>query len=273
MRSSEVAKLVGVSVRTLRHYHSLGLLVEPERSANGYRNYTTADLARLLRIKRLASLGFPLARIGEILNDMDAASEEPSDDAAGSVTTAALDELDRELALQIENLKQQRQVIAQLKAERLSPDMPIRFARILQSLAQLKGSEELSSYSRTVLVLVGHLYSEGELDELERVIDVLQDASIMQALVKLDARCAALEPDAPVAKRDQFVEEALAVLTPLIAQFDVVNWTNEETERDRILDSATSEGLNPAQLDVIKHIEQAIEAMLVEPSTTRSQMN
>ena len=273
MRSSEVAKLAGVSVRTLRHYHSLGLLVEPERLPNGYRNYTTADLARLLRIKRLASLGFPLARIGEILNDMDAASEELSDEKAGSVTTAALDELDRDLALQIENLKQQRQIIAQLKAERLSPDVPIRFARILQSLAQLKGSEELSSYSRTVLVLVGHLYNEVELDELERVIDVLQDVSITKSLEELDARCAALEPDASAAMRDQFVEDALVVLTPLIAQCDAVNWTNEETERDRILDSAASEGLNSAQLDVIKRIEQAIEARLVKPSTTCSQMN
>ena len=57
MRSKEMAKLAGVSVRTLRHYHSLGLMPEPERSANGYRDYSPADLARLLRIKRLASLG------------------------------------------------------------------------------------------------------------------------------------------------------------------------------------------------------------------------
>lgn len=73
-----------------------------------------------------------------------------------------------------------------------------------------------------------HYHSLGLLLELERVIDVLQDASIVKSLEELDTRCAALEPGAPAAKRD------------------------------RILDSAAIEGLNPAQLDVIKRIEQAI---------------
>ncbi len=84
MRSNEVAKLAGVSVRTLRHYHSLGLLPEPPRSDNGYRDYTAADVARVLRIKRLASLGFPLARIGAVLEEMDAPKADPN---TGSTTT------------------------------------------------------------------------------------------------------------------------------------------------------------------------------------------
>ncbi|MFD0852085.1 MerR family DNA-binding transcriptional regulator, partial [Actinomadura adrarensis] len=39
MRIGELAALVGVSTRTVRHYHHLGLLPEPERRANGYREY------------------------------------------------------------------------------------------------------------------------------------------------------------------------------------------------------------------------------------------
>ena len=99
MRSNEVAKLAGVTVRTLRHYHQLGLLAEPERSENGYRDYAATDVARVLRIKRLASLGFPLARIGAILDEMD---------APGRSGASALEELDRELALEIERLEEQR---------------------------------------------------------------------------------------------------------------------------------------------------------------------
>ena len=49
MRSNDVAKLAGVTVRTLRHYHQLGLLSEPPRRANGYRDYSPADVARVLR--------------------------------------------------------------------------------------------------------------------------------------------------------------------------------------------------------------------------------
>ena len=41
---SELANLVGVTVRTVRHYHRLGLLPEPERRGNGYRSYGPADL-------------------------------------------------------------------------------------------------------------------------------------------------------------------------------------------------------------------------------------
>ena len=67
MRSSEVARLAGVTVRALRHYHAIGLLPEPARSDNGYRDYDIDDLVRVLRVKRLASLGFPLERVGGML--------------------------------------------------------------------------------------------------------------------------------------------------------------------------------------------------------------
>ena len=72
MKSSEIAKLAGVSVRTLRHYHAIGLLPEPPRGENGYRDYGAGALARLLRIMSLASLGYPLARIGDLLDAIDA---------------------------------------------------------------------------------------------------------------------------------------------------------------------------------------------------------
>ena len=63
LRSGDVAKLAGVTVRTLRHYRSIGLLPEPPRDDNGYCSYGIEDLARVLRIKRLASLGFSLEDI------------------------------------------------------------------------------------------------------------------------------------------------------------------------------------------------------------------
>ncbi|WP_270479843.1 MerR family DNA-binding transcriptional regulator [Collinsella tanakaei] len=51
MKSNELAKLAGVTVRTLRHYHAIGLLDEPPRQANGYRDYRPEDLLRVLRIR------------------------------------------------------------------------------------------------------------------------------------------------------------------------------------------------------------------------------
>ena len=96
MRSGEVARLAGVSVRTLRHYHQIGVLPEPHRRGGGYRDYDVHDLIRLLRIRRLASLGIPLERIPALLDE---------DQDAGDV----LAELDGELADQIARLTRQRE--------------------------------------------------------------------------------------------------------------------------------------------------------------------
>jgi DNA-binding transcriptional MerR regulator len=49
----EVAALVGVSPKTIRYYHEVGLLAEPPRTGAGYRLYTAQDLLRLQRIRRL----------------------------------------------------------------------------------------------------------------------------------------------------------------------------------------------------------------------------
>ncbi|WP_150119335.1 MerR family transcriptional regulator, partial [Enteractinococcus helveticum] len=57
MRIGELAEVVGVSSRTIRHYHHEGLLPEPSRDSNGYRRYTIADLTLLLRIRHLRELG------------------------------------------------------------------------------------------------------------------------------------------------------------------------------------------------------------------------
>lgn len=70
-RVGEVARLTGVSIRTLHHYDHLGLLSPSGRSDAGYRLYDDADLLRLQQILTLRYLGFQLARIGELLGRPD----------------------------------------------------------------------------------------------------------------------------------------------------------------------------------------------------------
>jgi DNA-binding transcriptional MerR regulator len=69
MRISELAALVGVSTRTVRHYHHVGLLPEPVRLANGYRDYRLRDAVALARVRRLAELGLSLDEIRDVLAD------------------------------------------------------------------------------------------------------------------------------------------------------------------------------------------------------------
>ena len=63
----EVAKLVGVTTKTVRHYHKIGLLPEPERTESDYRLYSGWDLWRLRTICELRRLGLSLERIRTVL--------------------------------------------------------------------------------------------------------------------------------------------------------------------------------------------------------------
>ena len=65
----DVARLAGVSVRTLHHYDSIGLLVPEIRTAAGYRVYTDADLLRLQQILIRRELGLSLEEIRRSLDD------------------------------------------------------------------------------------------------------------------------------------------------------------------------------------------------------------
>ena len=68
---SKLAKLAGVSVRTLHHYDETGLLKPSFRSDSGYRQYQRKDLLRLQQILFYRELDFSLSVIKDILDDPD----------------------------------------------------------------------------------------------------------------------------------------------------------------------------------------------------------
>lgn len=257
MRSNDVAKLAGVTVRTLRHYHQLGLLSEPPRRANGYRDYSPADVARVLRIKRLAALGFPLSRIGDVLEEMDAEEH--------ATSASALDELDRELALEIARLQEQRRTIAELRAEHLDPDLPVRFARILRKLAGVDSLAETSPDDRTALIVAAHLYDEKELGELEAASWIPSQARGSWRPWNGSTRSSApSRPMPPEQERATLAAESLETLVPVIACFDAANWLRPATDRERFLDEIAFAGYNEAQQDVYDRIERGIEEIMTE---------
>jgi DNA-binding transcriptional MerR regulator len=65
----KVARLSGVTIRTLHHYDEIGLLSPLGRSAAGYRLYEDYDLERLRRILFYRELGFDLKEITTIIDD------------------------------------------------------------------------------------------------------------------------------------------------------------------------------------------------------------
>ena len=88
MRVAEIAELTGTTVRTVRYYHSLGLLPVPGERG-GWRDYDLGHVARLSRIRWLVQAGVSLGTIRRVLDESEATGVEQIDDApaAGAAGT------------------------------------------------------------------------------------------------------------------------------------------------------------------------------------------
>lgn len=69
MKIHELSKQSGIHLETIRYYEKMGLMPEPKRLANGYRDYDEASLKQLKFIKTCRALGFSLAEI-KFFNEM-----------------------------------------------------------------------------------------------------------------------------------------------------------------------------------------------------------
>ena len=68
-RIGEVAKLAGLTTRTLRYWEELGLVSPSAHGSNGTRYYRAADIARVTRVRDLQNLlGFSLAEVRVVLD-------------------------------------------------------------------------------------------------------------------------------------------------------------------------------------------------------------
>jgi DNA-binding transcriptional MerR regulator len=71
LKVGELARRSGLTVRTLHHYDSIGLLKPSGRSDAGYRLYNRDDVARLHQVQALRRFGMALADIGHFLAKPD----------------------------------------------------------------------------------------------------------------------------------------------------------------------------------------------------------
>lgn len=70
MRIGELAKRTNTPARLLRYYEEQGLL-EPERGANGYRDYSEQVVERVTQIRGLLESGLPTKIIKQVLPCLD----------------------------------------------------------------------------------------------------------------------------------------------------------------------------------------------------------
>ncbi|MEU7911452.1 MerR family transcriptional regulator [Microbispora bryophytorum] len=115
----EVAERLGLSLRTIRHYEEVGLIV-PARTQGGFRLYSEQDVQRLALIRRMKPLGFTLEEMRDLLEITDRLARE--DDEPGLL--ARLQLFERAVAERADKLREQlamaREFAEQLRRQRLN---------------------------------------------------------------------------------------------------------------------------------------------------------
>ncbi|MFZ3594258.1 MerR family transcriptional regulator [Streptomyces sp. BH104] len=168
MRIGELARIVGVTTRAIRHYHHLGLLPEPERLGNGYREYGLRHAIELARIRRLTELGLGLPEVRDVLAE-----------DAGRDLVEVLAELHADLARQEAAIHERRTRLRALlsDAERgrlpaegpLSPELSAFFGELADDLRD----SPMAAKDREVLALID---TAAPPEDRERLMSVLLPA-------------------------------------------------------------------------------------------------
>lgn len=103
--TGEIAKLCGVTVRTVQYYDTRGILVPTELSEGGRRLYSEDDLERMKIICFLRDLGLPIDSIGQLLSE-----ENP-----GNVISLLLEQQEQTLKEEIDERTRQLSKLEGLK--------------------------------------------------------------------------------------------------------------------------------------------------------------
>ncbi len=219
-----LAQLAGTTVKTIRHYHSIGLLEEPERAGNNYKQYETAHLVRLLQIARLRELGMPLADIAEL-------------ETSGETFTQTLRTLDAQLAESIARSQELRAEIAELLRHHAEPDVPAGFASV---------ADALTPADRAMVMISSRLFDEQGLQDMREIAADHQEA---------DDAFNALPADAEAEE----IQAVAACLAPVLRTIHeehpgTKNPPLGSARRSSLQDltQAVTELYNPAQVEVLR---------------------
>jgi len=158
------AAFVGITIKTVRHYHKLRLVAEPKRDSSGYRRYGSDDLLRLVRVRTLAAAGVPLAEIGPLL------------DAVPALFTAAIVQVEQQLDERIAELTARRAMLHRL-ANGDRALLPDRAVEMLERMLDVGYSEDEVAATKDGWVLARALVPEGFDDYLTQFEHALKDPS------------------------------------------------------------------------------------------------
>lgn len=245
MKSSELATLARVTVRTLRHYHQVGLLQEPPRGTNGYRDYGVHDLVRLLRIRRLADLGIPLEHMPRMLDEAD------------TEHSPLLDQLEAGIDDEIRRLEAQKAMIREIRASDSAPDLPPLLAPFVATLTGGASDSESARSERDYAILLNHLAGEHGADRLAQAYSMLATASEISGFHEMRRLFDDLRSDASAAEIEHVVEVSLPLVQHAVVEIEpllsAVVTLDDATVG--LFESYHSDTLNPAQKETLSRLE------------------
>jgi len=251
MRSSDLASRAGITVRTLRHYHQIGLLQEPARSSNGYRDYNTHALVTVLRIRRLVGLGFSLPQIATILDGTD-----PPPDTV-------FDALDAEYAAQIQNLTHQRELLAHLRRYEAFPDLPPEIAPFHKALRQSGLPESAAATDRDHTLLLMHLIGPEGQDYLRTIYELLSHPHRASSVAAAMTTWASLDAESSSEEIMNLSDQLTDLFLPVIAELAALTkdlpdlWEPPEL----IYQQHTTNYLTPAQQAVLEKVRASLTTL------------
>ncbi|GAB7042478.1 MerR family transcriptional regulator [Catenuloplanes niger JCM 9533] len=222
----ELAELAGTTVNTVRHYHRLGLLDDPERRSNGYKQYGVPHLVCLLRIRRLVELGVPLSEIGAARSN-------------GDVPPEVLRQVDAQLEAEIARLQKARDDIAVVLRDGVPADTPAGFE---------SAAPRLSAADTSLIHVYTRLYDDDAMKDLQR----MAEEDMGPVATELDT----LPADADEATRQRLAEQVAPMIARNLADYPWLSdpgarlTGTEQATRQTFIDAVTSL-YNAAQIDVL----------------------
>lgn len=168
----QLARLAGVSTRTLRHYEDEGLL-HPSRTDSNYRIYRDRDARRLAQVIAMRACGLPLPTIRRLLED-------PGADVIASLSSHLRSLLQQERSLE-EAIARTEKAIAAIERMK-GMDSETAFDELKK-----KGLED---FERTYGKEARQLYGESAIDAAnERMMALSRDEWDARSCSKIPSRC------------------------------------------------------------------------------------
>ncbi|HWP97741.1 MAG TPA: MerR family transcriptional regulator [Syntrophomonadaceae bacterium] len=255
----EFARLTGITVKTVLHYHKIGLMAEPERSPGGYRLYGPQELNRMQMIKRLKSLGLSLDQIKGIIG-------EPEDNKS---MRSVLESLHNELLVQIEVLQKRVEKIRNLLNEETlnlieAHDDPPTFRMMTEKgwTEQYKNHPELMEQERQILAVLDDFeWGLDHQDIYREMAEYFQShPQHYQLLMDCNERLAAiadLPEDAP--EVEELARDSIAILKGIPLFEELFKKKGPQNPFEPLINEMLNGLMTPAQVRYCRLCQQYVE--------------